>query len=87
VSCTAAILYLRDRIPGDLNYEMLKDINLTFILMFKSADGSTVYVPVAFVPDSLQKLSRILNEPRHFELTKKYGADSLFFLKEYLKFY
>ena len=83
---TAIILFLRDKMPGAFDYEKLKGVNLTFSIYFDHGDGTGAHGNLVIVPESLEKMMKVM-EPQHFELAHKYGADSLYFFKEYLKQY
>lgn len=82
---TAIVLFLKDKVPEDFNYELLKGLNLTFILKFK-INESIEYVPVVFVPDSLNQFILAI-EPKNLKLAKGFGADALFGLKDYFQTY
>jgi hypothetical protein len=83
---TALILFLRDKTPADFDYEKLKGVNLTFSIYFDHGNETGAYGNLVIIPDSLKKLTKVM-EPKHFELAQKYGADSLYFLKEYFRQY
>jgi hypothetical protein len=67
--------------PKDLDYEMLKDVKLTFIIKFGKND-----VPVVFVPESLSQFIKDFN-PKDIELSKRHGADAQKRFRDYFKTY
>lgn len=84
---TAVLLFLRDNIRPDFRYDLVKGLNLTFAIYLTVAEGAEGYVPVAITPESLQKLMVTLSDPAHFNRARDYGADSLFFMKDYFRLY
>jgi hypothetical protein len=83
---TAAVLFLSDKVPRDLNYELLKGINLTFIISFPNSNATDVTTALAIVPESLSKLKQIL-DPKQFDLVRRYGGNALYAFKDYFKIY
>jgi hypothetical protein len=82
---TAIVLFLQYKVPKDFNYERLKGLNLTLILKLKIND-SIEYVPVVFVPDSLNQFMQAI-DPKNLEMAKRFGADALYGLKDYYQTY
>lgn len=81
-----AALFLGEKVPKDLNYELLKGVNLTLIISLQGIDSTNEVIAVAMVPETLEKLMKIL-EPKHFELARKYGANAMSSLNDYFKIY
>ena len=86
LNLTAAILFLSDKVPKDLNYELLKEINLTFILSYPNSDPTHEVTALAFVPESLARLMNIL-DPKQFDFVRRYGGNALYAFKDYFKIY
>ncbi len=78
--------FLSEKIPKDLNYELLKEVNMTFIISYSGVDSANEVVALAIVPESLDKLSRLL-EPKQLDLARRYGANALSSLNDYFKIY
>jgi hypothetical protein len=81
-----AALFLGEKVPKDLNYELLKGLNLTFIISFQGNDLKNEVIALPIVPESLDKLIKIL-EPKHFEMARRYGANAMYSLNDYFKIY
>jgi hypothetical protein len=80
------LLYFYQEIPRDLDYSLLKDLNLVFVMKVKVDEKTTDYATLAFHPETLEKFLSSL-EQRYFELTRKFGAETLNFLKEYFRYF
>ena len=86
LNLTATILFMSDKVPKDLNYELLKQINLTFILFYPNSESTNEYISFAVVPESLEKLMKIL-DPKQLDLVRRYGGNALYAFKDYFKIY
>ena len=82
---TAAI-FLAEKVPKDLNYELLRGLKLTFIISFRRNDLTIEVIALPILPESLEKLMKIL-EPKHFEIARRYGANAMYSLNDYFKIY
>lgn len=80
------VLYFYELMPRDLDYKILKDVNLIFALKIKVDETHVEYPTIAIVPESLEKFLKVM-EQQQFELTKRYGADTLNFFKDYFRYY
>ena len=80
------MLYIFERMPRDLDYKILKDVNLIFALKINVDENIVEFPAIAIVPESLEKLLTSM-QSQQFELTKRFGADTLDFLKEYFRYY
>jgi pSer/pThr/pTyr-binding forkhead associated (FHA) protein len=80
------LLYFYQEIPRDLDYSLLKDLNLVFVMKVKIDEKTSDYATLAFHPETLEKFLPSL-EQRYFELTRKFGAETLYFLKEYFRYF
>ncbi len=83
VRLTAALYSLSLYLPKDLNYAIIGDYNLVFVMKTTNNNQSEMF-SLAFVPASLKKFLSVL-EPRHFELAQKYNAQVFNFLNEYYR--
>jgi pSer/pThr/pTyr-binding forkhead associated (FHA) protein len=80
------VLYFYELMPRDLDYKILKDVNLIFALKINVDETHVEYPTIAIVPESLETFLKAM-EQQQFELTKRYGADTLNFLKDYFRYY
>ena len=80
------LLYFYQEIPRDLDTKLFKDLNLIFVMRVKVDDQTVDYGTLAILPETLEKFLPAL-EQKHFELTRKFGAETLNFLKEYFRYF
>lgn len=91
INFVTMLLFVSEGLPKNLNWDQLKDVDLTFALKITHAgpesdpQGQNLIVG-AFVPLSLKKLLATI-EPVHMTMIKKYGTRSIYFLKDYFVVY
>lgn len=86
IKYAAMMLFIRDGFPKDIDYQKLGQVNFTLVLSRHASDGAVAYYAGAFVPASLNKMISLFRHDQ-FELMRKYGADALYYLREYGVFY
>lgn len=96
----AVLLFLHEAFPKEMNVDLIKDLNLTIVLKMKTMtpkilEGAKAlevrpseieYVGAVFVPTSIAAFQKAL-EPSYLDNARRYGPDSVAFLKEYFQFY
>lgn len=85
VKYTAMILFLND-LP-ELSEEMFKGLNLTFSLQITDITTEPQYIAAAVVPGSFISFKERLKDKVHFENARRYGAEAIYFLKDYFTYY
>lgn len=80
------ILFLTGAVPRDLEYDRLKNVNLTFAIKISLENGTTEYLPAVFVPETLAFFLRDF-KPGGLKLAKRHGAGVFLYLKNYFKTY
>ena len=91
VNFVTMLLFVTEGLPREITWDKLKDVELIFALKITHTgpehdiEGQNLIVG-AFAPATLRKL--LTNyEPVHVTMIKKYGANSINFLKEYFTIY
>lgn len=86
VKQVAAYKFLIDKIPSDLNYEMYKDLKLTFALYNFENDEYKLYIAIAVTPQALKEFKEVV-QPDAFQALKQFDSDVENNLKKIYRIY
>lgn len=87
IALVTFFLFFKHRIPEDFNYDAVKEMKLTFILLIQREEGAPVLMLASAInPDALLKLRPLL-EDRYIKNIPDYGVSTLNFMRSYLVIY